>query len=50
LQVNTSDIYILIQELLVYFKSCNAKAASKKQAHIKKLENYLQVTIHPFSK
>ena len=44
LQINNSDIYIIIQELLSYFKSCNAKSASKKQAHIKKLENYLEVT------
>jgi hypothetical protein len=43
-QINNSDIYIIIQELLSYFKSCSAKTASKKQAHIKKLESYLEVT------
>ena len=46
LQVQNSDIYVIIQEVLIYFKSCNAKSSSKKQAHIKKLESYLEVTKH----
>ncbi|KZS07536.1 Death domain-associated 6-like protein [Daphnia magna] len=41
LQVSTNDVYITIQEILNYFKSCHAKSASQKQAHIKKLEKIL---------
>lgn len=44
LQINTRDVYEIIQETLNYFKSFHSKSTSQKQAHIKKLERILEVT------